>query len=303
MKALIILLLSIFSINLYAQNWADLGATWHYSYYSMIGDGYSEISYQGDTTLLGVEAKKLALNNHYFNFINGEFEDSFRGIELTYSDSDHIYHYINGEFKVLYDFSAQVGDTLTHYLYSDLLFEECDSLGRSIVIETGTELINGEELRWYELEHLDGIAMLPGKIIEKMGSHGYMFPYINGCVATEEASDPLRCYEDDNFELYQNPDYEGACEFTVSIEEEIKDDSKLTLYPNPSDHVVNIESTTLINALNISVYSIEGQLIKSIESRNSNEVSIDVTDLNSGMYFIEIIGDNAFRNVKPFVVK
>lgn len=213
MKKVITLLILFISLNSFGQTWAESGAAWHYSYVSIVGEGYSNVYYVSDTTLLGIQSKKFSVSDHYYNQVFGYFENYFKGYEYTYADSNHVYHYINGEFKILYDFSAQVGDTLTHYLYSNLLFEECDSIGRSIVSEIGTININGEDLRWYEVEYLNGLAYLSGRVIEKVGCIGFMFPDINGCVVTEEASGPLRCYEDDNFELYINPEYEGECDF------------------------------------------------------------------------------------------
>jgi hypothetical protein len=57
----------------------------------------------------------------------------------------------------------------------------------------------------------------------------------------------------------------------------------ITAYPNPTTGILNIE--TDINT-KISLYNINGQLIKTTIS-NSNQISWDLSILNSGVYFIQ----------------
>lgn len=60
--------------------------------------------------------------------------------------------------------------------------------------------------------------------------------------------------------------------------------STTTVYPNPVDNILNIKGN-FIDISNTEVYSITGKLLLSIES-NSRE--IDMTNFDSGMYFIRI---------------
>lgn len=60
------------------------------------------------------------------------------------------------------------------------------------------------------------------------------------------------------------------------------------IYPNPVKNTLTVKGE---NMLQISVYNSVGQLVKTIEC-NSQEVLIDVNDLQDGMYFINIMNNN-----------
>lgn len=219
-KILISFLLFISFLTLKAQNWADSGAVWHYGFGGIITQGYVEIEYTQDTLILGVVSKELKRAKSGINFLYGDFFEFVMGYEYTYSDSDHVYVLHNGQFEILYDFSAEVGDTLTHYLPNDYYNPFCDSIGRSVVSAIGTEVINSEELRWYELDYVDGISGFSSyynRVYEKLGSMSYMFPTNDICGLDDDYYSPFRCYEDDDFGMYQNPEYVGECEFVYEF--------------------------------------------------------------------------------------
>ena len=60
-------------------------------------------------------------------------------------------------------------------------------------------------------------------------------------------------------------------------------DSNICIYPNPTSDCIFVEN---IEPQSISIYSLDGKLIKSIENANV----IDVRDLNEGIYLINIDG-------------
>ena len=85
---------------------------------------------------------------------------------------------VNNEFKVLYDFTVQPGDTVFTYenMFGGNYGGDCDTIGRSVVIETGLETINGIDLRWYSIVALDNSPVyFTGTIFERMGNLKYMF--------------------------------------------------------------------------------------------------------------------------------
>ncbi len=76
----------------------------------------------------------------------------------------------------------------------------------------------------------------------------------------------------------------------------------INLFPNPANDVVNINliSEQPVNTT-INIYNSIGALLKtefvSFHSGNNN-YSLDINDLNSGLYFVEILGDNRKQNFK-----
>ncbi len=61
--------------------------------------------------------------------------------------------------------------------------------------------------------------------------------------------------------------------------------SNLTIYPNPSEGVINIGSLNLDELALLSVYSVDGRLVRQLELTNS---TVDLTNLDSGLYWVEL---------------
>jgi len=77
---------------------------------------------------------------------------------------------------------------------------------------------------------------------------------------------------------------------TLSVEEYEK--SKIKVYPNPTESIINIQSLKLIDK--ITVYSIVGNIV--LEKLNTS--TIDLSDYNSGVYFLKISINNRIESIK-----
>ena len=92
----------------------------------------------------------------------------------------------------------------------------------------------------------------------------------------------------DDFGFYANQ--ELGCILGVDDVETIQ----FSIYPNPSEGFLNIQSEVVIEKVNI--YTLQGNLITSI----SEEKNIDVSYLSSGLYFIEVISENQ-KSIQKFI--
>lgn len=82
--------------------------------------------------------------------------------------------------------------------------------------------------------------------------------------------------------------------------EEQADTPALTTYPNPAKDILNIDFNAPI--LGISVYSVaSGKLVKEFINPTSNQINVE--DLNSGMYFIQISTPSGIRTGKFSVIE
>jgi hypothetical protein len=77
--------------------------------------------------------------------------------------------------------------------------------------------------------------------------------------------------------------FRGSSTNSISENKEIN----LTFYPNPAKNIITIESN---QNLEIEIFSIEGQKIKSFKLMN-NKTDIDVLDLASGVYILNALTD------------
>jgi hypothetical protein len=311
MKNLFTILILFSALNCSSQNFAPPGATW-YHYYVLFGssEGYVNLSYAGDTTILGIQSQKISKTYNYVAFQTGEIDESFWGYEYTYADQDHVYQLIGDEFKILYDFTVQTGDTiLVHYHYDFPVPEECDSIGRAKVNETGIEIINDMELRWYTIETFENSpAVLNGKIIERVGnSTGYIFSQPANCVFfSEQFGGPFRCYSDNEFPEYKNPSYDNPCDYITDIEE-VGIKNFFNIYPNPADEVINISMSDNIKLEKVRVYNVAGMVVLNQSpqppSPRGSQITLDVSGLVPGMYLLEVETTDGIMEVKRLIVE
>lgn len=71
----------------------------------------------------------------------------------------------------------------------------------------------------------------------------------------------------------------------------------ISLYPNPTSDILNIDNSTSNEIKNATIYSISGALVKEVKSTNSIE-SISVSELHSGIYFVKLLVNDEIINFK-----
>lgn len=87
--------------------------------------------------------------------------------------------------------------------------------------------------------------------------------------------------------VYDNGESDPSNIWTVDVTTGIDDRlaHSTQVYPNPASEIVNIKSEFTINS--VSVYNYAGQMIR-IETVNETEYRVNTSDLNSGIYFLQI---------------
>jgi len=312
MKKFFTILLLFATLNGFSQNFAPPGATWHYSFSTTFFNGVTKIFNDGDTLIQGILAQKLQLRRSSTNWETGQtFYDVFAGYEYTYADQDHVYQLIGDEFKMLYDFTVQPNDTVLIYNSEYYDWENaCDSVGRAIVTETGFEIVNGLELRWYNVTTLEESPyILNGRIIERIGiDNGFLFSLPSDCLFISEwLGGFIRCYTDDNFPEYRPPNYNGPCEFITGIDKITKANLGLVVYPNPASETVNISVSENVSVSKVRVYNVTGLMVINQSpqppSPRGSQITLDVSRLVSGMYLLEVETGDGFREMKRLVIE
>ena len=87
-----------------------------------------------------------------------------------------------------------------------------------------------------------------------------------------------------------------AFEFEVKAEYINEIENNFEIYPNPTKDFVKITGSHIST---VKIYNYLGILVKEIEA-NSNEIEIEVSNYNSGIYFIEINTENG-NNIKRII--
>ena len=74
----------------------------------------------------------------------------------------------------------------------------------------------------------------------------------------------------------------------------------VNVWPNPATSTVNIKGENLDA---VYMYNAVGQLVISIDMGNEEQLSIDVSGLNSGIYFMNVISADGGKIIKKVVVQ
>ena len=77
-------------------------------------------------------------------------------------------------------------------------------------------------------------------------------------------------------------------------------ENTLSLYPNPVQNILNIQNTAS-NLSKVQIYDLNGRLLQN-HLMQSNEVSLDVSQLNSGIYFV-ILENEMGNQISRKIVK
>ena len=70
----------------------------------------------------------------------------------------------------------------------------------------------------------------------------------------------------------------------------------MNLYPNPTSGVVSVQNNSALPIENVEVYSITGQKVLTSTSKQ-----IDLSALNSGVYFVKLIAQEGTSITKKVV--
>jgi len=77
----------------------------------------------------------------------------------------------------------------------------------------------------------------------------------------------------------------------------------INIYPSPVTTILYIDGIDNNTLTNIRIYSTNGNLAQTFSYRNNFEGSVDLSMLNTGIYFIEFVQNNQEHTVKKFIKK
>lgn len=242
-----------------------------------------KITVNGDTIINGLQYKKYY--NADSNYSNPFYLAALREDVIT--QKVFAFYPIYNSERILYDFSAIVGDTVESQSFSVEMNSDNQPLAFK-VLEVDSISILGNYHKRLKVKSLcesqpiedywvAGIGSVSAGLFDA-GMYGF-------CGAICFSAPPvLLCYERDGNLLFDNPSYDNCIEYplgTTELEQEIG----VSIYPNPTADIVTITSKETID--NYSIYSINNQLIIS-KKNNSNFVEVPFVNLPSGVYFVKI---------------
>jgi uncharacterized repeat protein (TIGR03803 family) len=81
-------------------------------------------------------------------------------------------------------------------------------------------------------------------------------------------------------------------------EPEEAESGSLLLYPNPTTSSITVESSENNLIQQLTIYSMDGKLLKSIRNQESEIINIDMQELSAGIYFLDCRTENGSEKMK-----
>lgn len=94
----------------------------------------------------------------------------------------------------------------------------------------------------------------------------------------------IRCVSPDRYMLMID-DFKVTAT-TLSTDDFVS--SKFSVYPNPTNNIVNVSNTGNIQINKVAIMDINGRTVKSLNFNGVTETQVNVSELNSGVYFMSI---------------
>lgn len=83
-----------------------------------------------------------------------------------------------------------------------------------------------------------------------------------------------------------------------SIGVELLNQINIIIYPNPTNDRINIDFNEELKNIQLYVYDISGKLVKKRFVQNSDFISIEISDLANGIYFVQLELDGQYKTFK-----
>lgn len=255
-------------------------ANWHNSLYYVDGteehDGklYYKIYETGDYYQTVTDPPGPCDDSYSYN---GDYRGAIR------SENGKTYAY-NGEEELLMDFTLDVGDTLNTSISYGLVVGSIDSVLVGTAYRKRFNFSNGDICNW---------------MVEGVGHETGLFEPMSTAMSFFSIMD---CYGEYDEPLFGEMD----CILNVGVEDLSANVSDVLIYPNPTSSALTVDLSQLTNTIaSYSITDIYGKVIRTeaFVSSKPEMFVIDLSDFNSGIYFLKLNAENRDVVISKKIIK
>lgn len=265
-------------------SWAAPEATWYYTYDHFAFAQYIKIEKVEDTLINGIQCDVLQKTRIGYDYVQSLYDTVNLGREYTFTslNGDTVFYFRNNKFYILYAFNALPGN----------MWIVCGNNSNCPLTDTvrvdsiGYQIINSDTLRYLWTSKTSNAFgwYFTGKIIEKIGCIGYMFPEPYCQVIDNNEGGPFRCYNDSSGWQYTT-NIVSTCDFTTSVNELQSLNSDIYIYPNPFFNFIQLDISYKYYNQKITfvIFDAFGKVI--YKNEVFDKQIIDGTNIMNGIYF------------------
>lgn len=124
---------------------------------------------------------------------------------------------------------------------------------------------------------------------------GTWYEFFTGNQLTVNATNLSLVLQPGEYRLYSDIQLPAFDDLATDVSDPIEQVEGIKLYPNPASSNIRIEAETKIEHLQI--YSLDGRVVRQLQPKNT-AVNVAISDLNEGMYLIQIRTSNGMTTEK-----
>ena len=191
---------------------------------------------------------------------------------------------------LLYDFNAQIGDTIQHDIYF-----------YSIVLDIDSILINGKYRKRYEVDN-NWLYHNPDFIVEGIGSlKNSLFGHISDIPTCGTSYWEHICFTHNDSLIYINPTFDDCFPIdTILLSINIKNNNdQINIYPVPFCSEINISNIYNNDIVNVEITDLTNRIVYKEELRDNH---INLT-INKGTYILILRNSNEEIILKRKILK
>ena len=79
------------------------------------------------------------------------------------------------------------------------------------------------------------------------------------------------------------------------------DKGNFSIYPNPSQGIVNVSATTMLDK--IIILNINGQKVASVTNIHSTQTTFDLSNFSKGIYLVKIVAKDGATSVDKLIIE
>jgi hypothetical protein len=253
----------------------------------------------GDTLINAVNWHKLSIgplqqviNPANYLVMGAIREDSLKRVFYRSFNSTDIGNFLyRDSVYLLYDFSAQVGDTLfkynpnsnLYYLYTDLVVTSIDSV---FCHDHYRKRINSNYDAW----------------IEGIGSTTDLFRGIRPVSTCGCGGTTLICFRENAVTYYITPPYIDCYNLAAGLEEDKVYKDRISVFPNPFSGETNLASELPLKDATLKIYNSLGREVKTITNINGRSVAILRDELGSGVYSLRLVQNEQVLKTEKLII-
>jgi len=302
MKKILIAIITILSSNiLIGQSYIPMiveGNQWNVMYYDeSFGPDHPQDTWETIKYNVGDEVTIDGVN--YIEIKNDNGQKLYR--EDTTEKKIYLRHKTDDESwdELLYDFSMKPGDTLNYYQnHKDGEIDYTIRVDSIVNFELG----NGFKTTKFYISckaSLEDEFQRCGNWIEGMGTFHGIYP-IQNMLTGNYITITLLCFKKNDELIYMNPDYESCDENYIATTEIAY--KRLKILTNPVNKYLPIELPEEGLWSDYMITNISGKIVLSNNIKLQNNLNINVSKLQSGLYFIQINQDKGNFAIGKFIV-